>query len=449
MVSPDPWRWTLREVVEALRERRLGAGELLDSVLGRCAGAEPDVHAFVTITEERARGEAVHAQDTLAAQGAQAPPLTGVPIAVKDLMDVSGVPTTASSKVLADNVPAADADAWSALRSQGAVMLGKANTHEFAYGGATAPTRNPWDLDRIAGGSSGGSAAALAAGMCHGALGSDTAGSIRIPAALCGVSGLKPTRSLISTKGVVPLSPSLDVVGPMARTPDDVYCLLQALRGSPELAPLSRESVHGLRIGVVEPQGPVDAGVLKALESAAATLSEAGATVQPVDLRMDLAHAAAVNFTIMGAEAAAFHRDWLTSRPEEYSEDVRTRLLAAGHITQQEYSEAMAARAPVARQLEVALQDLDLLLLNGVPCTASPAYDADVLVNGQASDRDTLLCRDMAFANLSGNPVLQVPAGVSDGLPVGVQLVGRIGDDDSLFAPGQLVFDQLAAGTPV
>lgn len=428
-----------------MRERRIGAEELLDSVLDRSKSVEPDVRAFVTITEDRARHDARQAQHVLDEHGAHAPPLTGVPMAVKDLLDVAGVPTTAASRVLAGNVPKTDSAVWSALRAQGATLLGKTNTHEFAYGGATEPTRNPWDLARIAGGSSGGSAAALAAGMCHAALGTDTAGSIRIPAALCGVSGLKPTRAAVCNDGVVPLSPTLDVVGPMARTPDDVRWLFAAMRGRPTPTAHQGDTVRGLRVGVVRPQGPIDPGVLTGLEAGSAELRAAGARVESVELHLDLVHAAAVNFTIMGAEAAAYHREWLRTRPGDYSLSVRTRLGEAGQISEQAYAEALASRPCLTQQVETCLDGLDVLMLNSVPCTASPAYDTEVAVGGQIGDRDTVLCRDLAFANVTGHPALHVPTGLSGGLPVGVQLVGRAGEDDGLFGAGQLLFDQLAA----
>ncbi len=201
--------------------------DVVEAYLAAIDQREPDVRAFTTVTADRARAAARAAARRLA-DGDQSP-LLGVPLAVKDLIDVRGVPTTAGSRVLDGNVAPRDAPAWARLRRAGAVLLGKANTHEFAYGGTTDPTRNPWALDRIVGGSSGGPGAAVAAGLCAAALGTDTAGSVRIPASLCGVYGFKPTNGAISTAGVIPLAPTLDVVGPLARTVEDIELLFGAL----------------------------------------------------------------------------------------------------------------------------------------------------------------------------------------------------------------------------
>lgn len=448
MASPEICRWTLAEVVDALRSRAVSTEELIDATLTQIARVDGDVQAFVSVTEELAREHARYAQKQLDTDGDAAPVLTGVPLAVKDLFHVAGVRTTAGSRVYEEYVADTDSQAWVQLRRYGAALIGKANTHEFAYGGATEPTRNPWDTSKITGGSSGGSAAALAASMCFGAVGTDTAGSVRIPAALCGVVGLKPTNHALSTDGVIPLSPSLDVVGPMARTPEDTRILFAALRGDQEVAPRPAGSIAGTRIGVIAPQGAVAAEVVTGLDRAADALRDAGADVERVGFEVDLAQAASVNFTIMGAEGAAFHRPLLAAHEDKYSDAVRARLHDAAHTSAVDYIDALDARAKLRAQVDDALDGFDALLLNGVPCMASPAYDTRVHIQGQLEDRDWVLCRDMAFANVTGHPVLQVPAGCGDGIPVGVQLLSRRNSEDALFGPGQAIFDRLAWPMP-
>lgn len=450
----DWYRWSLVDLVSRLRARQVGPVELVESLLERIALIDGDVRAFVTVTAELARHQAREAQRVLSRDCASAPVLTGVPVALKDLFDVRCVVTTAGSRLLVDNVASKDSASWRRLRRHGAVLVGKANTHEFAYGGACEPTRNPWDLERMAGGSSGGSAAALASGMCFGALGTDTAGSIRIPAALCGTVGLKPSRGATSPNGVFPLSPTLDHVGPMARTPRDALLLLRALRSRSVLTTLSpagevlSQNIDGLRVGLLPPQERVAGPVLQALHAAAAALSDAGARVEEAPVMVDMASAARVNFTIMAAEAAHIHRNWLESMPSEYTPYVRARLSEAFATTAVDYLDAMKARERFVAQWEEAMAGFDALLVNGVPCTAPIAYEEEVRIDGIDEDRDRLFCRDMAFANITGQPAVVIPAGVDGHLPVSVQLVGRRGADELLLCLGQAVFDRLASPLP-
>lgn len=447
-MSVEAWeRATLVDVAEALRKRDVGAVELLETVIDRVEAVEPSVHAFIEVTTDLARRQAKDAQKVLDLEGGAAPPLTGVPVVLKDLFDVRGLTTTAGSRVLADNVAHRDSVAWQRLQRAGAVLLGKVNTHEFAYGGTTEPTRNPWDHDRMVGGSSGGSAAALAAYTCFGALGTDTAGSVRIPAALCGVTGLKPTRGAVSTRGVVPLSATLDCVGPMARTPADVRVLYDALRSRRAGRTASRE-LSGLRVGVLPAQGTVEPGVRQAVTAAAAALANQGAAVEEPAGVPRLADGAQVDFTIMAGEAGRYHRHWLETRGPDYSPYVRERLLEAVATTAADYLEAVEAGRTMVRAWDRLLEKYDLLLVNGVPFTAPPAYVDKVVVEGVSEDRDWLMCRDLAFANVTGHPALAVPAGLADSLPVGVQLVGGRYAEDLLLSAGQIIFDRLAQPCP-
>lgn len=447
-MSAEAWeRATLVDVAEALRKRDVGAVELLEAIIDRIETVEPTVHAFIEVTIDLARRQAKDAQKVLDVAGEAAPPLTGVPVVLKDLFDVRGLTTTAGSRVLAENLAHRDSVAWQRLRRAGAVLVGKVNTHEFAYGGTTEPTRNPWDHERMVGGSSGGSAAALAAYTCFGALGTDTAGSVRIPAGLCGVAGLKPTRGAVSTRGVVPLSGTLDCVGPMARTPADVRVLYDAVRNrrSGRVAP---PELAGMRVGVIPAQGAVELGVRQAVAAAAETLTDVGAEVEELAVAPRLADAALIDFTIMAAEAGRYHRFWLETRELDYSPYVRERLLEALGTTAADYLDAVEEGRAMTRAWDRLLEDYDVVLLNGVPFTAPVAYVEQVVVEGMTEDRDWLLCRDLAFANVTGHPALAVPAGLAGSLPVGVQLVGARYTEDLLFSAGQVIFDRLAQPCP-
>lgn len=450
MVSAEWHRWSLVDLVGRLRTREVGAVELVEAVLARIEDVEPQVHAFIDVTGELALEQARAAQATLDRDRESAPVLTGVPIAVKDLFDVRGLVTTAGSKALRDNVACRDSVAWQHLRAAGAVLIGKANTHEFAYGGTTEPTRNPWAIDRMVGGSSGGSAAALASGTCFGALGTDTAGSVRIPAALCGVVGLKPTQGDVSTRGVFPLSRTLDCAGPLARTPHDAMLLHSVLRTRPggvhgTGAP---GPVRGMRVGVVLPQEAVEEPVRHAQQAAVRALQDAGAVVETIEAAPRLADAARVNFTIMAAEAGWVHRPLLASHGNDYSPYVRDRLQEALSTTAADYLQALESRRVITRDWDRLVRSFDVVLLNGVPCKAPRAYVEHVVLGGVAEDRDWVLCRDTAFANVTGHPALAVPAGTGDGLPVGVQLVGRRHGEAALFTVGQAIFDRLALPIP-
>lgn len=444
---------TLRAAANALRTRQISAVELTEAALADLADWEPQIHAMVTVTAEAARAQAREADRRLAA--GESGDLLGIPIVLKDLIDVAGVPTTAGSRVLADNVAQSDAPVWNRLRSAGAVLLGKANTHEFAYGGTTEPTRNPLDPTKMVGGSSGGPAAALAAGYALGAVGTDTAGSIRNPAGLCGVAGLKPTRGLVEAGGVIPLSPMLDVVGPMARTVGDLAPLLRVMApgvaadaqqpGMTASRPAGQDpeqvagSPRGLRTGLVE-LGRMNDRVAHGLAATKALLEGGGARVQAVQIP-GCEDSIYDDFTIIGYEAARYHHQWQADR-DKYTPYVRQRLDEGAATSEQDYQAAVARARSLETALNDALADCDVLLLPGVPFEASPAYEDQVLVDGESEDRDTALCRNLALANLSGHPALALPAPAGPGLPVGVQLLGRHGSDLDLIRWGTWLEEQ-------
>jgi Asp-tRNA(Asn)/Glu-tRNA(Gln) amidotransferase A subunit family amidase len=456
-VSDELWRLPLLEASRLLRSRELGAVELTRAVLDRVSAVEEAVRAFIVVTEDLALDQARAAQRVLDRDGSAAADLSGVPIVLKDLIDVRGVPTTAASKVLVGNVPRRDAVVFSRLRRAGATLIGKANLHEFAYGGATEPTRNPWDTSRMVGGSSGGNGAALAAGMCLGAIGTDTAGSVRIPAAFCGVAGLKPTSGLIERDGVLPLSETLDCVGPMAKSPADVVALLYAMASGKKAPGLRRHSIaapaeparplRGLRIGRIETPTAVDVGVRDGLAAAESALRDAGAEMEETCIG-DLSEAERACFTIMGAEAGRLHRDRLARHGDDYSAYVRDRLTEGVCTSAADYLDALASARAFRARTEKTLTRFDALLLSAMPCVAPQASLDSIEVDGVVYGRDTLLCRDTAFANVTGHPALSVPAGLHKGLPVGVQLVGKRHHDVLLGQIGQAVFDRLAAPMP-
>jgi len=432
---------TLIQARQALDTRQFTAVALLEHMLELASLHEPTVKALTTPTFELARRHAAEA-DTRLASGERTPVL-GIPVVVKDLIDVAGIPTTAGSKVLAGNVPSRSSVVWARLEAAGAVLVGKANTHEFAYGGTTAPTRNPADTSRIVGGSSGGSAAALAAGFALGALGSDTAGSVRIPANLCGVPGLKTTRGLVSVDGVVPLSPTLDVVGPMARSVADLDPLLRVIAGLPD-GPAPAASFR--TVGILQGTGPLEPAAAQAVAATTAALTELGAVTRDVELA-GLARSGYDDFAVIGYEAHRFHQQW-ADRRELYTPYVRARLAAAAETSDAEYDEARGAAARLTVELDRLLATVDVLVVPGVPFAAPPAYDEQVRVGGAWEDRDTALCRNLAFANLTGHPALALPAGMDQGLPVGVQLVGRRGSDLELVALGSMLEPLLPRGLP-
>src|SRR5215211_142080 len=329
MTTTDITNLTLADAATAIRAGDLSPVELTDALLDRIDRLEPRLNAFITLTAESARAEARAAQDGAGPDG----PLRGVPIALKDLFDTAGVRTTGGTKMHKDRVPLRDATVVERLRAAGAVSLGKLNMHEFAYGVSNdnphfGPAHNPWDTERIPGGSSGGSGVAVAAGLCLGTLGSDTGGSIRIPSSLCGIAGLKPTYGRVSRAGAIPLSWSMDHVGPMARTVRDCALLLGVIAGHDPRDPASaaepvpdyladlEAGARGLRVGLPRRYfyDQLDDQVLAAVEAAADLLRSEGAEVRDVDIE-GIEHAGAAGATILVAEASAYHQKILRERP--------------------------------------------------------------------------------------------------------------------------------------
>ena len=435
---------TLAEAAREIRAERLSPVELTRVVLERAQALNDTVNAYITITADSALREAVDAEQAIL-RGEYRGPLHGIPIAVKDLFETQGVRTTGGAKILADRVPDADCAVVANLRRAGAVLLGKLNMHEFAFGVTSVnphygPVHNPWDTQRITGGSSGGSGAATAAGMCFASLGSDTGGSIRIPACLCGIVGLKPTYGLVSRRGVLPLSWSLDHVGPMARTVEDAALMLNAIAGHDGEDPGSldapvqdytqalSERLDGVRVGVLEGDYvlALDPEVEGAVAEALKVLEGLGAQVAR-DITIPLAeYASAANTTIISAEAATIHARYLDAQPEEYGDDVYQRLTLGRLIPATDYISAQQARRHIHRQVLEALKGIDVLALPMMPVPAPRIDEASVQLGGNAVDVRSALTRYTGLFNLSGLPAISVPCGfTAQGLPVGIQLVAR------------------------
>lgn len=425
---------TVRETLRRLRAREVSASELLRDALAAVERHDPSLHAFVTVTRERAERQA-RAADTALARGDAAGALLGLPISLKDLIDVAGVPTTAASRVRAGLVADRDATVTSRLESAGAVLVGKCNLHEFAFGttsdeSAFGPARNPVDPSRSPGGSSGGSAAAVLTGMCVASIGTDTGGSIRIPSAACGLVGLKPTAGSIPMDGIVPLSASLDHVGPLTHGVDDASILFDVLRGHPHVTdrPIGHDlAPRALRLGVPRPYflDILDDDVREAFEAAMARLRAAGVTIDEVAIP----HAAVIAPVYLAAalpEIAAYHARTLETRPGDYGQSVRLRLEMARYVPAEDYVRAQQGRVVLRAEVDAALAGRHALLLPTLPIVAPRVGQTSVRIGTSTESVRNLMLRLTQAFNLTGHPAVSVPCGRSPaGLPIGAQLVGR------------------------
>lgn len=454
MALDELTRLSIAEAGEQLRRRALSPAELTRAYLDRIERQDGDLLAYITVLHAEALAAAAAAEQEIT-RGHYRGPLHGIPIALKDLVMTRDIRTTCGSRILKAWIPDADATVAARLNQAGAILLGKLNMHEFAYG----PTgvnphygtpRNPWDRTRMPGGSSSGSGVAVAAGLCAGALGTDTGGSVRIPASLCGIVGLKPTYGRVSRAGVIPLAWSLDHVGPMTRTVADAALLLQALAGRdpadpstvdvpvPEYRRALEQDIRGLRLGLpkelfferLDPE--VRAGVL----AAARSLEALGASVEEVPLPK-IPHAAPASFAIIAAEAAAYHELYLKTRAAEYGADVRARLTSGQFVLATQYLKAQRARQVIRAEVDAVLQRVDALLFPTTPIPAPPIEAGEVTVDGLTEDVRGWLIRCTRPINITGHPALSVPCGLTaGGLPIGLQLVGRYFDEATLFRIG-------------
>ena len=412
------------------------------------------LNAFITVTADIARAQAEQAAREISA-GRYRGPLHGVPVSLKDLIDTRGIRTTCGSRVLADHVPARDATVTVRLSDAGAVLLGKTALHEFAYGITNnnayfGPTCNPWALDRIPGGSSGGGAAAVAAGLGCASIGTDTGGSIRIPAALCGTVGLKPSYGRVSCYGVFPLSWSLDHPGPLTRSVEDAAIVLQAIAGPdprdrntlgrtvPDFRAAVRRDVRGLRAGVLDDayHRQVEPGVQIAFDAALDVLRGLGLRIEPVTVA-HMPEAFAAQLAIIQAESASVHERWLRERPEDYGPETLERLRHGQFLTATQYLRAQKVRALVMEEYAELFQRIDALVLPSVPAVAPRIGQNTMEIAGAAVETRGVITRFSRLFNFVGAPALSVPCGFgADGLPVGLQIAGRPMDEETVIAIG-------------
>ena len=430
-----------------LRERKFSAAEITSDVLMRIDRGNPRLNAFILVMSEAAQRQAQDLDRELAA-GHDRGPLHGVPISVKDLFDVAGTPTTAASRVREGHMATADADVVVRAREAGAVIVGKTNLHEFAFGttndeSAFGPSRNPHDPERSPGGSSGGSAASVAAGMALGTIGSDTGGSIRIPAAACGIVGLKPTYGEVSLAGAVPLSRSLDHAGPLASTVHDTWLLYRALRGVHDSLPDTRGA---LRLGVLGGYfcELLDDEVRQRFERAVDALRASGAAIDEKFIEHAALTAPAYMHISFG-DAAAYHARTIEAVPHLYTPPVRQRIELARYVLAEDYVRAQDVREALRREVDAALDGCQALMLPTLPIPAPLIGQTSVEISGAKQPVRALMLRLTQLFNLTGHPAISLPCGItSAALPCGLQLVGRIGATEALLATAAAVERQIA-----
>ena len=456
--QPDLLDRTLADVAALIRSKQLSPVEVTAAALQRIGLLNPRLNAFLTVAAESATEQAHAAEDEIQ-RGHYRGPLHGVPVALKDLIHVRGVRTTAGSKLLADFVPDSDATVVEKLREAGAVLIGKTALHEFAYGITNdnphfGPTRNPWNPHCTPGGSSGGSGVAVATGMCFAALGTDTGGSIRIPASFCGVAGLKPTFGRVSLHGVYPLGFSLDHVGPLARSVVDVGIVYQTISGFDSRDPFSvehasgeiglRKDAQGIRVGILKDYffTRLQPDVERAVRAALTVFAELGARVEPVDFSektegtdfVDLTEASRLTLLV---EALLVHREHLEKHAESLGRDVKLLLEKGREVSAADYAQAQRTRQRFRRQLEQLFHRVDVLVTPTTPLVAFPIGENKVLLDGQQEDARTAATRLLRGFNATGHPALSVLCGFdSQGLPIGLQIIGRLWDEATVLQVG-------------
>jgi aspartyl-tRNA(Asn)/glutamyl-tRNA(Gln) amidotransferase subunit A len=431
---------TISDITASVAAGRVTSEKLTEQCLSVIAQLNPKLNAFITVTADEALEQARKADKDIAA-GRHVGPLHGIPISLKDLIDLKGVGTTAASLVRRDHVATTDAVVTRRLRDAGAVFVGKTNLHEFAFGTTSedsgfGPVLNPLDPLRSPGGSSGGSAVAVATGMSLGTVGTDTGGSIRIPAAACGIVGLKPEWGQVSASGVVPLSRQLDHVGPLAASVADAWLLYNAMQpqGGQIADALEPTPLKGLRIGKLggyffdRLDEDVEAGVLSTIER----LQKLGATVTEVNVP-HAADMAAIYLHLVFGDAAEYHARTLESRPGDYTTPVRLRLEMARYVLAEDYIRAVRGKALIAREVDRALAGVDVLALPALAIPAPPLGAATMPVKGGPDAVRALMLRCTQPFNLSGHPAISVPCGKTrHDMPIGLQLVGHTGRTPAL-----------------
>jgi aspartyl-tRNA(Asn)/glutamyl-tRNA(Gln) amidotransferase subunit A len=430
---------------QAVQKKEVSPVELTEACLARIEKLNPVLNAFITVTAEAAMEEARAAAAEIG-RGEWKGPLHGIPLAVKDLAETAGVRTTAASAVLEHFVPSEDAEVVRRLRKSGAILLGKLNLHEFAYGGSGlishfGPARNPWNTAHVTGGSSSGSAAAVAGALCYGAIGTDTAGSIRLPAACCGIVGLKPTYGLVSTRGVIPLSWSLDHVGPMARTTMDVALILQAIahydprdfycqKFPPVYYPSAiEEKCSGLRLGTpLDFWKEVDGDIERVAGLALTTLGGMTSGVQETKLSSD------VDRTLVRCEPYLYHQKHLPAHEGQYHPETLRRIRSGSDVSAAQYAEAYRDQLRQRRDVLDIFEHVDLLVTPTTPA-ATPSFAELEAVPDQLRAKELRMLRNTRPFNVLGLPCISIPCGLSkSGLPVGLQIIGAPGAEGMVLS---------------
>jgi aspartyl-tRNA(Asn)/glutamyl-tRNA(Gln) amidotransferase subunit A len=455
MPQADLLNLTITDAAPRLERQELSPVELVDAMLQRIAAVNARLNAYITVCGAQAR-EAAQAAERMIRAGYYLGPLHGVPVALKDNIYTRGVRTTAGAKILADFVPDEDATVTARLKRAGAIIIGKANMHEFAWGGTTdnphyGTCRNPWNPERFPAGSSGGSGVAVAARTCLGALGTDTGGSIRLPSAVNGIVGIRPTIGRVSNHNVVPLAWTMDTVSPMTRTVADCVTMFEVIAGHDPLDPHSAQApvsdyraelgrgLHGLRIGLIRDYSlaHVQAAVGDSIRGALRVLEGLGAQVE--EIAMPSIHGnISAQLTIESCEPSAYHQEWLRARPGDYGEDVRTLLEAGEMYLATHYIQAQRYRSVLRREFLEGFRQVDGFVTPTLPFTATPCGATEVVIEG--TRKEDMLSAIMQFTgvpSLAGLPALSLPVGFDpDGLPVGMQVIGRPFDEGMLFRIG-------------
>ena len=438
---------SIKEAAGLISAHKVKPSELVEAHIERINATDDKLNSFVTILSESALQSSFIAEKEIM-NGNYRGPIHGIPIGLKDLYDTAGTITTVGSKIYRERLPQEDATVVSRLKEAGAIVVGKLQMHELALGATSinphdGPARNPWDTERITGGSSGGSASSVAAGQCMASLGTDTGGSIRIPSALCGIVGLKPTFGRVSRKGVFPLSWTMDTVGPMTRTVEDAALMLNAMvsfdPSDPGSSPHETEDftsklglgIKGITIGVPQEYfyETTSPEVKEALNSAEKVFESLGAKVIPISIPV-LEHSLAISGTIMLTEAASVHESNLKDRPFDIGDDVRLRLTQGSLYSAVDYLKAQRGRHEFNNQIDKAMETVDILLAPTVGIGAPKIDDKTVVLNGVEYPALALMPRLTRPHNICGLPTISIPCGfTSSGLPIGMQLAGRAFED--------------------
>jgi aspartyl-tRNA(Asn)/glutamyl-tRNA(Gln) amidotransferase subunit A len=455
MGATDVLNMTISEAAAQVERRTLSPVELTDAMVHRIAAVDKALNAYITVCGEEARAVAQAAEKMIGA-GYHLGPLHGIPVAIKDNIYTRGVRTTAGSKILADFVPAEDATVTTRLKRAGAVIIGKTNLHEFAWGGTTdnphyGTCRNPWNPERFPAGSSGGSGAAVAARTCLGALGTDTGGSIRLPSAVNGIVGIRPTIGRVSNHNVVPLAWTMDTVSPMTRTVEDCVLMFEAIAGYDPLddhsaqVPVSdyrRElsrGVGGLRAGLIRDYSltHVQPAVGHTIRTAISALEALGMQVEEIAMPAIRGNISA-QLTIESCEPSTYHQEWLRARAADYGDDVRTLLELGEMYLATHYLQAQRYRSVLRKEFLEGFKRVDVFLTPTLPFTATPCGATEVVIeNNQREDMLSAIMQFTGVPSLAGLPALSLPVGFDDdGLPVGMQVIGRPFDEGTLFRVG-------------